>query len=65
MFTTKTETTERKAPDKSPENDLNKAIDLLRNARAKMIRGGNEKRAGNVLEIIGQAEMVRDGKEGA
>lgn len=42
----------RKAPDKSPENDMDKAIDLLRSARAKFIRQGDEKRADDIRDVI-------------
>lgn len=51
----------RKSPDKSPENDIGKAIDLLRSARAKCIRAGNETRASRILESIGQLENMKAG----
>lgn len=55
---------ERKAADKSPENDITKAIDHLRSARAKYIRGGDETKGGYCLEVIGRAELIL-GKTGA
>lgn len=50
---------ERKAPDKSPENDITKAIELLRSARAKCIRHGTEDRAAKILATIGQLESIK------
>lgn len=62
---TKTEPTtdKKRTPDKSPENDITKAIDLLRSGRAKYIRMGDEKRGGWLLDIIGRCELARDNKE--
>lgn len=48
----KPEADKKKVIDKSPENDIGKAIDLIRNARAKYVRQGNEARSNKMLEII-------------
>lgn len=58
-----TEQPARKAPDKSPENDMSKAIDLMRSARAKWIRQGDEERAGRVFDLIATAKTAM-GKAG-
>ena len=60
---TKTEpTTERKTPDKSPENDLRKGAELCANARSKYIRDRDEAKGGKCLEIINALEALAPGR---
>lgn len=54
----KAEKKTKKAPDKSPENDLSKALEHLRSARAKFVKAGDEKRADEVKDVIGQVEAA-------
>jgi len=56
--TTTTDT--KRTPDKSPENDLRKALDHLRAARAKYIREGKEESGNHVLEVLGRLSMLLD-----
>lgn len=57
---TRTQEADRKAPDKTPGNDLRKAQDFLRSARAKLIRAGDEAKALKVLEVITQIDSVKE-----
>jgi len=55
---TTTPNTDRKTPDRTPENDLRKALDSLRIARGKYILAGNESKGGTVLTIIQSVEKA-------
>lgn len=49
--------TERRSPDRSPENDLRKALETLKSARGKFILADNEESGARVLDVI---EIVKD-----
>ena len=53
-------TTDRKSPDRSPEANLDAAIDQLTKARVKLIAGQDEEKADKVRAIIESVKALKD-----
>jgi len=53
-------TTDRKSPDRSPEANLDAAIDQLTKARVKLIAGQDEATADKVKAIIESVKALKD-----
>lgn len=52
-------TTDRKSPDRSPEANLDAAIDQLTKARVKLIAGQDEEKADKVRAIIESVKALK------